>query len=294
MPSDTLTDTLTQTLTDTIQTTVTRTTSVTSTWTGLTQATVTEAQTACPDVNNCIVFLTITTLVPAATSPPAPVTTTTPPSLTPTPTSSSDASSAPADKPNPTTPSATASLGDAVPTSRVAASTDKQPHSRTQVLVGGLLGGLCFVGTIIAILFMLRRRRLQQQKRDSQFLVDPEQPNPLPQSDDLVSNGVSQSSSPTPLSAIDSGMAEKAVFRRADLQQQVQQIEAEMAELQRVGTRSNVANPSDSGSEPAGGSSNTQATPNAQLAVLRARVLELERQRDLMWDGEAPPGYRQW
>ncbi|KAJ7637370.1 hypothetical protein DFH06DRAFT_1478834 [Mycena polygramma] len=257
----------------------------TSTWTGLSQSiSAVETDTACLSPGNCAVDLNVIVLVPASTS------------VQPTITNSVPAqTSSTANGPSSTAPSSNHPPGASSPTSSTLAATfsSKQTHNRTQILLGGILGGLSSLAIIVAILFMLRRRRLQRQQRDSQFLVDPEEPNP-PQPDTVVPDSVSESVIPTIESGVHSGIGEKALFRRAELQQQVQQIEDQMAELQRVATRFNVANPSSSDRKSVGGGANgVEVAPNTQLATLRARVRELESQRDSMWGGEAPPGYHQ-
>ncbi|KAJ7480784.1 hypothetical protein FB451DRAFT_1171370 [Mycena latifolia] len=93
--------------------------------------------------------------------------------------------------------------------------------------------------------------------------------------------------SPSPsasTTARDTSTAEKALLRRADLEQQVRQMQAEMAELQRIAGQVDAPPPAPE----LAGPPTTQ-----QLDLLRARIGELESKREFMWMEDAPPGYRQ-
>ncbi|KAJ7658248.1 hypothetical protein DFH06DRAFT_1297609 [Mycena polygramma] len=247
----------------------------------------THTETDCPagtKSTDCVVEVNTVLLLPAPTADGFPVTFT---EVTPSSAYSVAVSSfAPVARPNSATPAA--SVGESSPTADAAA--HKQSRKHTQILLGGLLGGLSLVGIIVAILFMFRRRRLQTTKPgvqpDFQSLFSLEAPHPA-EFEGFVSNATSQRAS-VPVSTVDHGRFEKALVRRVNLQQQVHRIEAEIAELQRVTTRFRVTNP---GTEAVGDYLNTEVTATAQMAALRARVQELENERDAMWVGEAPPGY---
>ncbi|KAJ7152128.1 hypothetical protein C8R46DRAFT_484953 [Mycena filopes] len=171
----------------------------------------------------------------------------------------------------------------ATPITSQEAADSAQTRSRkhTQAVVGGVLGTLAAVGVLVAILFMFRRRRLQQEhRRNWRFLSDVETPAPAPM---LV---------PPPPAPAASGESrpeedEKAVLRRAELQH----VEEEMTVALRRLTLQQQQQVPAQGSSATGG----EADPLEQLAVLRARVRELELQRrELMVSiGEAPPGYCQ-
>ncbi|KAJ7440517.1 hypothetical protein B0H11DRAFT_2292901 [Mycena galericulata] len=61
------------------------------------------------------------------------------------------------------------------PTSQAAAiKDDAASHRRVEALVGGIAGGFSLLTLLIITGTVLRRRRLQRDRRDSQFLVDPE------------------------------------------------------------------------------------------------------------------------
>ncbi|KAJ7612869.1 hypothetical protein DFH06DRAFT_1344952 [Mycena polygramma] len=243
-------------------------------------------QTDCPGLKrlDCVVKVNTVVLLPVTTtdpevSPLATLTRSFPSGISSTFTSVLT----PANKPTSTAPSSTASVGDF---SHTMGATSR---NRTQIILGGILGGLSLLGIMVAIIFMLRRRRLQTTKPGfqpdfrSMFSVEATHP----EFEGFVSNTTSQSTSP-PASTVDHGMFEKALVWRANLQQQVHQIEGEIAELQRITTRFRVANPSGMNTEAAGDNVHAEGTANMQIAALRARVQELEDERDAT---EAPPGY---
>ncbi|KAJ7437779.1 hypothetical protein FB451DRAFT_1193029 [Mycena latifolia] len=138
------------------------------------------------------------------------------------------------------------------------------------------------------ILFMLRRRRLRRNQRDAQFLVDPEA---SAASDSETSGLTPHPLSPSPsasTTASDTSTAKKALLRRADLEQQVHQMQAEMAELQRIARQVNAPSPApESAREP-----EPPTTQQLDLLQLRARIGELESQREFVWMEDAPPGYQ--
>ncbi|KAJ7430764.1 hypothetical protein B0H11DRAFT_2134342, partial [Mycena galericulata] len=179
------------------------------------------------------------------------------------------------------TPSATGVIA-------AASSENDQAIRQRKYLIGGIIGGLLMLGTLGVMLFIIiRRRRLRKRLRDSKFLADPEMASPSPSE----SRGlVMPSPTPSPSGARDINMDQKAIVRRAELEGQVQMVENEMAELQR---RITVQFPPVPGSDSLGGSG-VDSPGDQYLNSLRARVRELERQRDLMWRGDAPPGYRQF
>ncbi|KAJ7510858.1 hypothetical protein B0H11DRAFT_1034201 [Mycena galericulata] len=144
------------------------------------------------------------------------------------------------------------------------------------------------LGTLGVMLFIIiRRRRLRKHLRDSKFLVDPEMASSSPSESRRL---VVPSALPSPSRARDINMDEKTIVRRAELEGQVQIVENEMAELQR---RITVQFPPVPGRDSLGGSG-VDSPGDQYLNSLRARVRELERQRGLMWMGDAPPGYRQF
>ncbi|KAJ7430763.1 hypothetical protein B0H11DRAFT_2134339 [Mycena galericulata] len=156
-----------------------------------------------------------------------------------------------------------------------ASSENNQAIRQRKYLIGGIIGGLLMLGTLGVMLFIIiRRRRLRKHLRDSKFLVDPEMASSSPSESRRL---VVPSAPPSPSRARDINMDQKTIVRRAELEGQVQIVENERAELQRRITVHGVDSPGDQ-----------------YLNSLRARVRELERQRGLMWIGDAPPGYRQF
>ncbi|KAJ7152082.1 hypothetical protein C8R46DRAFT_1357675 [Mycena filopes] len=304
---------------------------LTSTWTGLVtstslftlEPTLTTPNPAapttdlCPEESVCVTqavagpplvklsaTLFLIELVPSAPANQVPVTITkTVVSIQPTSTTSS-ASSSPASSSN--TPSASSStLPSSTPTSSTTAlptsssSTGSQSRTRskrTQALVGGLLGALSAVGIALAILFMLRRRRLgrtQQRQRAWQVLVDPEAAR-APASEGGGSDSDSGTvgsvvaavppQSPVPARTIDNAVNEKIVLRHDDDPQPG----ARMAVEPLAGEMSSVVDSDGAGAH--------TLTPREQLAILRARVQELESLRVAVGRpaSEALPGYRRF
>ncbi|KAJ7510856.1 hypothetical protein B0H11DRAFT_1956329 [Mycena galericulata] len=224
----------------------------------------------------CTVALNCTT---SSSSPPTSSvdfpSSTTPPPSSPASTEASSTSSS-----RSSTPSATGVIA-------AASSENDQAIRQRKYLIGGIIGGLLMLGTLGVMLFIIiRRRRLRKHLRDSKFLADPEMASPSPSE----SRGlVMPSPTPSPSGARDINMDQKAIVRRAELEGQVQIVENEMAELQR---RITVQFPPVPGSDSPG--ENRVDSGDQHLNSLRARVRELERQRDIMRRGDAPPGYRQF
>ncbi|KAJ7487041.1 hypothetical protein FB451DRAFT_1535430 [Mycena latifolia] len=149
---------------------------------------------------------------------------------------------------------------------------------RRHALLGGILGGLWLLGILGALLFMLRRRRLRRNQRDSKFLIDPEA-SPAPESRALLRPS-SPSSPPSPISRdVDHAIAERRSSVAPTSRSRVRHIQEKMDEMQRM-----IIEPV-----------REYALPAAhQIDLLRGRIRKLESQHELMWMEDAPPGYRQF
>ncbi|KAJ7752623.1 hypothetical protein B0H16DRAFT_788557 [Mycena metata] len=272
--------------TGTITLTETETSTTTSTWTGLTTSFTTVFPTgtsgtfgpACSDPSACVTLTETVTasaiiFIPAPTRGPATSTTVTAATSAPTQTSPS----ASVDQPSSSSPPAPTTTSSELPAL-------KPNHSnRTQALIGGILGGLAAVGIAVAILFMLRRRRLQKRQRDSRWLVDPAT--------------MTSRESEGPASALGAGapvghgeyLGEKAVLLRAELERQLRVAQEEVTTRRLTMTGGPIVQAA-SASETGG--STTTLSPEQQLAILTARVKELEnQQRQFALAEIAPPDY---
>ncbi|KAJ7144311.1 hypothetical protein C8R44DRAFT_725259 [Mycena epipterygia] len=121
---------------------------------------------------------------------------------------------------------------------------------------------------------MIRRKRLQKNQRDSQFLVDPEVSTAFETRGLVLPYRRS-----TPFSQDnDRSLAEKALVRRTDLEQQVHQIQEEMEKLQRSATRFNT--PASMANRAS--TQDVQVHGAEQIDVLHAHVRELESQQEFI------------
>ncbi|KAJ6502827.1 hypothetical protein C8R47DRAFT_1106895 [Mycena vitilis] len=210
----------------------------------------------------------------------------------------------------------------------------KKSSKKTQAVVGGILGTLCILGIGVALFLMFRRRRLQGTQRFFRFdaeaaprLVVREWTNRFlqfrsrfrgnteaaarpgaqesqPQSQILATDGEANPPQNQPRNAIpclpvlpvpsvsvgDSGeLGEKRTLHHAELEQ-VQRLQDNIPQ------QPEEAAPPLMNAPATDGAADTESTPSAELAILRARVLQLENERNvLLWagDGEAPPEYNE-
>ncbi|KAJ7676965.1 hypothetical protein DFH06DRAFT_616254 [Mycena polygramma] len=215
--------------------------------------------------------------------------------------------------------------------SPIGAASAQKRSKKTQAVVGGILGTLCILGIACAIFFMLRRRRLQGTHRffkfdaeaaprlvapkwTKRFLhfrfpfrggaeasvrpVTPESQSPSHMHEvgtDAVTSPPEVESRtaiprvpvppvdvPVPPIVEPGELSEKTLLHRAELEQ-VRRLQEEVAQQEGAQTSSN-------------GATSRGPTPSTQLALLRARVLQLESERNMLsWSGvgEAPPGYNE-
>ncbi|KAJ7676964.1 hypothetical protein DFH06DRAFT_1169436 [Mycena polygramma] len=201
----------------------------------------------------------------------------------------------------------------------------KKSSNKTQALVGGILGTLCILGIGVALFLMFRRRRLQGGHRFFRFDAEaaprlivpqwtkrflqfrypfqgnaeaparpgapesPSQPQILETYGETNPAQIESSSEDVPVVPISEPgeLSEKTLLHHAELEQ-VQRLQDNIPQQEAAPPLMNA---------PAtDGAADTESTPSAELAMLRARVLQLENERNvLLWAGaeEAPPEYNE-